>query len=292
VVELDAPVVDAPALPGWWPAVVIGVTDGAADEGIATCDVVVRGEEELAAIDEVAGAHPLAAIGLTTLLRRDGGSVMDGLIAESAVYSSLQAGPEFADWRAAHPPRRRTDDGERVRIDREGSALTITLVRPDVRNALDRRMRDELVEAFGLVEADPSVTEAHLRGEGPTFCAGGDLDEFGTRPDPATAHLVRVLQSADRAIDAVAERVVAHVHGACRGSGVELPAFAARVVAAPDATFGLPEVSLGLIPGAGGTVSLPRRIGRHRTAWLALTGLTVDAATARDWGLVDEVAPV
>ena len=129
----------------------------------------------------------------------------------------------------------------------------------------------------------------HLRGEGPTFCAGGDLDEFGSRPDPATAHLVRILQSAGRAIDAVADRVTAHVHGACRGSGVELPAFAGRVVASADATFGLPEVSLGLIPGAGGTVSLPRRIGRHRTALLALTGRPIDASTALDWGLVDRV---
>ena len=65
---------------------------------------------------------------------------------------------------------------------------------------------------------------------------------------------------------------------------MELPAFAGRVVAAPDATFGLPEVSLGLIPGAGGTVSLPRRIGRHRTAWLALTGQPIDAPTALDVG--------
>jgi enoyl-CoA hydratase/carnithine racemase len=60
-------------------------------------------------------------------------------------------------------------------------------------------------------------------------------------------------------------------------------------VARPDTVIGLPEVSLGLIPGAGGTVSLPRRIGRHRTAWLALTGRTIDAATARAWGLVDEI---
>jgi hypothetical protein len=289
VVELDAPVIDAPALPGWWPAVVVGVAESTDDDRAPTCDVVVRGEDELAAIESVAGAHPLAAAALTTLLRRSGGSVLDGLVAESAVYSSLQAGPEFAAWRAAHPPRSRGDDGERIRIDRDGPALTITLVRPDVRNALDRRMRDELVEAFQLVDADPSITEVHLRGEGPAFCAGGDLDEFGTRPDPATAHLVRVLQSAGRAIEAVADRVVAHVHGACRGSGVELPAFAGRVLASRDTSFGLPEVSLGLIPGAGGTVSLPRRIGRHRTAWLALTGLAVDARTASAWGLVDSV---
>ena len=84
-------------------------------------------------------------------------------------------------------------------------------------------MRDQLVEAFELARLDDSITEIHLRGDGPSFCAGGDLDEFGARPDPATAHLVRILQSAGRSIEAVATRVTAHVHGACRGSGVELP---------------------------------------------------------------------
>jgi enoyl-CoA hydratase/carnithine racemase len=96
-------------------------------------------------------------------------------------------------------------------------------------------------------------------------------------------------RSPARAMAAVADRLVAHLHGACFGSGIELPAFAARVVARPDTVVGLPELSLGLIPGAGGTVSVTRRIGRHRTAWLALTGRTIDAATALEWGLVDEI---
>jgi enoyl-CoA hydratase/carnithine racemase len=75
------------------------------------------------------------------------------------------------------------------------------------------------------------------------------------------------------------------------GSGVELAAFAGRVVAHPDTTFSLPELSMGLLPGAGGTVSLPGRIGRHRTAWLMLTGHRIDARTAQAWGLVDEIDP-
>jgi enoyl-CoA hydratase/carnithine racemase len=83
--------------------------------------------------------------------------------------------------------------------------------------------------------------------------------------------------------------VVAHLHGACVGSGIELPAFAGRVLAAPDTTIALPEVGLGLLPGAGGTVSLPRRIGRHRTALLALARPSIDASTALAWGLVDEL---
>lgn len=70
---------------------------------------------------------------------------------------------------------------------------------------------------------------------------------------------------------------------------MELAAFAGRVTAAPDARFCLPEVSMGLVPGAGGTVSVPRRIGRRRAALLALTGQTLDAPTALDWGLIDEI---
>ena len=211
------------------------------------------------------------------------------MAAESAVYSALQAGPEFAAWRAARPPRQRDDEGDPVRLERDGSCLDVTLDRPHVRNALNTAMRDALVEAFTLPALDPSITEVHLRGAGAAFCAGGDLDEFGSFPDPATAHLIRLRQSVGRAIDAVADRVTAHLHGACAGSGIELPAFAGRVVAAPDTRISLPELSLGLIPGAGGTVSLPRRIGRHRTTRLGLTGEQIDAETALEWGLVDAI---
>jgi len=290
-VDLDGSETDTPTLPAWWPGVVVGVmgADGAIDH--PACDAVVGPDGiELAAIEAAVEANPLASTALAMLLRGSASrAVPEGLLAESAVYSALQAGPEFATWRAANPPRPREDRGERVRVERLEDTLHVTLVRAEVRNALDTAMRDQLVAALELAVIDGSIAEVHLRGEGPAFCAGGDLDEFGSRPDPATAHLVRVLQSAGRAMDVLAERVTAHVHGACRGSGVEIPAFARHVVAAPDTTFGLPEISLGLIPGAGGTVSLPRRIGRHRTALLALTGLAIDAARALEWGLVDEL---
>jgi enoyl-CoA hydratase/carnithine racemase len=129
-----------------------------------------------------------------------------------------------------------------------------------------------------------------LGGNGPSFCSGGDLDEFGTFPDPAVAHTARLSRSAGHVVHLLAGRLEAHLHGACIGAGIEIPAFASRVVAAPDTTISLPELELGLVPGAGGTVSVPRRIGRHRTAWLALTGERIDAPTALEWGLVDEVS--
>ena len=134
---------------------------------------------------------------------------------------------------------------------------------------------------------DPAVTGVLLDGAGPCFCSGGDLAEFGTTPDLATAHFVRTQAGAARLIGELGARIEARVHGPCAGAGIELAAFAGTVVAAADTTFRLPEVGMGLIPGAGGTVSLPRRIGRWRTLYLALTGQPLDVATALAWGLVD-----
>ncbi|HET7523126.1 MAG TPA: enoyl-CoA hydratase/isomerase family protein, partial [Acidimicrobiales bacterium] len=165
------------------------------------------------------------------------------------------------------------------------------LDRPARRNAYSARMRDELVAALQLASSDPTITTVELRGEGPSFCSGGDLAEFGTVADPATAHQIRTTRSAGYLAHLVAHRLKPRVHGPCVGAGVELPAFATRVCAAAGATFRLPEVGMGLIPGAGGTVSLPRRIGRHRTAWLAITGCELDTDTAFRWGLVDQIDP-
>ena len=297
VVDLDAGRLGAepiPALHGGVRAVVVGVTAAAHDgshSAAEICDVVMSpGDPGLDAVLATVRAFPRAATALAVLLRVAPHRSSDaGFTAESAVYSALQAGPEFAAWRAARRRRDRPPEGDPVAVERDGDVLTITLDRPHVRNALSTAMRDRLVDAFGLASADPSIVDVRLRGAGRDFCSGGDLDEFGTSPDPATAHLVRLQQSVGRSIAAVAGRVTAEVHGACIGSGIELPAFAGTVVAAPSARFALPEVSLGLIPGAGGTVGLPRRIGRHRTARLALTGEVIDAQTALAWGLVDVV---
>ena len=148
----------------------------------------------------------------------------------------------------------------------------------------------ELCAALELARVDDSIERVVLDGAGPSFCSGGDLAEFGARADPAAAHLIRLTRSPARLIHRLADRVEVRIHGQTLGGGIEMAAFAGRVVAAPDTRIALPEVALGLIPGAGGTVSLPRRIGRQRTAWLALTGDTIDAPTALDWGLIDAIA--
>ena len=133
------------------------------------------------------------------------------------------------------------------------------------------------------------MTRVELRGEGKAFCAGGDLDEFGSRSDPASAHLIRLQRSVARALFGLRQSTVAYLHGACMGSGIELAAFTDIGRRCPDTQIALPEIGLGLVPGAGGTVSLPRRIGRLRTAWLAFSGCPIDAVTAQEWGLVDEL---
>jgi hypothetical protein len=282
---------------GSLPCVVVGAPGWPADHAaLDVIDTTTAGNDDLDAITATCGHAPIAAAALAVHLRGSARrTVADGLVAESALYSALQAGPEHRAWRAAtpvaHDPNAADHDRDRprVRVERAGAELRIVLTRPERRNALDVAMRDQLLDALAIVEADPELRVV-LRGEGPSFCAGGDLDEFGTAPDPASAHLIRLRRSIGAALHRVAARTTVDVHGASAGSGVELAAFAGRVVAAPDATFVLPELALGLIPGAGGTASLPRRIGRHRTAWLALTGRPIDAATALAWGLVDEIA--
>jgi enoyl-CoA hydratase/carnithine racemase len=254
-------------------------------------DVVAEREEALSEIVANVEAHPRAAVALALLLRgQPRRSLEDGLVAESAVYSMLQAGPEFAAWRAARPVRAHVDDdGDRVRVDRSGSTLCITLTRPAVRNALDARMRDEILDALRVALVDDGIARIEVRGEGPAFCSGGDLDEFGSRADPATAHIVRLSRNVARAMADLRDRTTVYLHGSCLGAGIELAAFAGGVVASSDTAIALPEVSLGLIPGAGGTVSLAMRIGRLKTAWLALSGRAIDAGTAHDWGLVDRI---
>jgi enoyl-CoA hydratase/carnithine racemase len=174
-----------------------------------------------------------------------------------------------------------------VLIERAGDRLLITLNRPERRNAYGRELRDALVDALRVAALDGSIRTVTLSGSGPVFCAGGDLDEFGTAPDTATAHFVRTRAGAGELLHRLADRTEVRLHGACVGAGIELAAFAGRVVADAGTAVRLPEVGMGLIPGAGGTVSLPRRIGRWRTLYLALSGTWLDAAAAERWGLID-----
>lgn len=221
------------------------------------------------------------------------GPTLSGVVAESLAYSTLQAGPEFAQWLRDRGPVRMPEIPDPVRASRDGDVVRIAFNRPQRHNAFSTDARAALLEALTVAQLDPSVTGVVLSGAGPSFCSGGDLAEFGTFADPASAHLARTRYSPALALDALAARLGracrAEVHGRVMGSGLEMAAFCGWVSSRDDAVFGLPELALGLLPGAGGTVSVTRRIGRWRTAYLVLSGRTIDADTASAWGLVDEI---
>ena len=251
-------------------------------------------ETAVRAIETLVAGRPHAASVFAQVLRLGEGLDIDAaLTLESLAYSALLGGGEFRGWRASLPVRPRAASTEpAIRLERQDAALIITLDRPAVRNAVGARMRDDLTQALRLAQADPSITEVQLRGEGPSFSAGGDLDEFGQAGDLAVAHAIRTQRSPARLAAGLGPRLSVYIQGAAIGGGIEIAAAASRVVADPAAIFRLPEVGMGLVPGAGGTASLPRRIGRHRTAFLGLSGLDLDARQALAWGLVDALEPV
>ncbi len=218
-----------------------------------------------------------------------------GLVTESLAYSALQAGPEFARWLADRGPARVPETADPVQIVRDGDTLALRLNRPGCHNAFSTAMRAGLLDGLAVAQLDDTIGEVVLSGAGPSFCSGGDLGEFGGFTDVPSAHLARTRHSPALALDALTARLGprcrAEIHGRVLGSGLEMAAYCGWMRADPGTVLGLPELRLGLIPGAGGTVSVTRRIGRWRTAYLVLSGRTVDASTALRWGLVDEITP-
>ena len=251
--------------------------------------------DALAEIAERVARWPIAAAVCDDVLRAldPRAPTRAGVLTESLAYSTLQAGPEFARWLGERGPATVPALPDPVVSARDGDALHVWFNRAARHNAFSTDARAALLEALEVARLDPSVTELVLCGNGPSFCSGGDLAEFGTFEDPASAHLARTRHSPALVLDEITARLGrgcrAEVHGRVLGSGLEMMAFCGHVTAHSDAVFGLPELSLGLIPGAGGTVSVTRRIGRWRTAYLVLSGATIDAATALEWGLVDAV---
>lgn len=210
------------------------------------------------------------------------------LTVESLCYGLLQGSAEHAAWLAARPAGGPRVPGRLV-VERRDSVLHVTLDRPLARNAIDQALRDRLGEAFAVAAIDGEITSVKLRAVGAAFCVGGDLDEFGTTRDPATAHLIRARTLPIAALGARTDILDVHAQGACIGAGLEIAAFAGRLSASSDAWFQLPELALGLMPGAGGCVSVPQRIGRQRAALMMLSGRRITATTALRWGLIDAI---
>ncbi len=267
------------------------VGDGTASEAAVDVEDVDACLAELAACIE---ASPQASVELVRLLRVSHDlPIPQALHLESLTYATLQTSALYQRWLGQRNPDRQAADltEQAVEVELTGSLLQVTLNRPQKRNALNTRMRDQLTEALELLDLDVSIDGALIVGRGDNFSAGGDLDEFGSTPSAATGHHVRMMRSLPALMHRVSKKVRVHVHGACVGAGIELPAFASSIIAHPNASFRLPEIAFGLIPGAGGTVSVTRRCGRHRTAWLALTGTTINADHALRWQLIDRIDP-
>jgi 3-hydroxyacyl-CoA dehydrogenase len=169
-------------------------------------------------------------------------------------------------------------------LTKDGEVAIVTLNSPPV-NALSANVRDGLVEGFRQAKADPSVKAIVLICEGKTFIAGADISEFGGQMKGAS------LFDVQKEIEESAVPVVAAIHGTALGGGLEVALCAHYRVAVPSAKCGLPEVNIGLLPGAGGTQRLPRIAGVEKALEMVTSGQHVPAKQCLDMGLVDELAP-
>jgi enoyl-CoA hydratase/carnithine racemase len=178
---------------------------------------------------------------------------------------------------------------EHVRVQREGSVLTITLARPERRNAITVAMYAALAEAFESAANDPEVRVISIAGEGPDFAAGNDLADFLHAPprDVTEIPVWRLL----RALARCETPVIAAVHGNCVGIGTTMLLHCDLVVADPGTRFSLPFIDLALVPEAASTLLLPRLVGRRRAARYLLLGESFGTDEALDIGIVSHVAP-
>ena len=175
-------------------------------------------------------------------------------------------------------------------IDHRGVA-TITLNRPERLNAINMAMRDLLWTYLAAARDTPEVRVIVFRGVGRCFSAGADISEFGTAPSLVESRQSR--HERDLWAELLNHRclTVARLHGFCFGAGLELPLCCDYRVAAEGSSFALPEVTLGYIPSAGGTQTLPRRVPPGVASHMILSGEPVGVEAALRWGLVDDVVP-
>ena len=169
--------------------------------------------------------------------------------------------------------------------------LLVTINRPEARNALNTQMGHDLYDLFDGLAADPGHCRAVvLTGSGDrAFCAGGDLKERHGMTDAAWQAQHLVFERMARALIDCPMPVVAAVNGAAYGGGCEIALACDFIYAATTARFALPEVTLGIMPGAGGTQTLPRAVGERRAKELLLSGRPWTAEEAAAWGMVNRV---
>ncbi len=175
-------------------------------------------------------------------------------------------------------------------VQRAGPAATITLNRPEKRNALSLELMEELIEAFETLGAERDVRVIVVEGAGPVFSAGHDLGEMVGRDAAFYERLFDVCTVMMETIHRVPQPVIAKVHATATAAGCQLVASCDLVVASEEARFATPGVKIGLFCSTP-MVPLSRAVGRKRALQMLLTGDPIDAQTAADWGLVNLVVP-
>lgn len=181
---------------------------------------------------------------------------------------------------------------ETIRYDKdERGVARLTLNRPDVLNAVNLAMRDELWSALEAFRDDPDARVLIVRGAGAAFSSGADISEFGSAPSYVKARRARHERDLWGLLLHLPKPTIAAVHGYALGAGLEMALLCDLRVASDDARFGLPEVGLGYIPSAGGTQTLPRTIPPGVALHMILSGDPIDAAEAYRLRLVHFVVP-
>src|SRR5262245_26048469 len=185
-----------------------------------------------------------------------------------------------------------SDTASPVLLDRRGAVGVLTLNRPDRRNALSRDTLYALGRFGRELVADPAVRAIVVTGAGDkAFCAGADLKERqGMTPDDVRVQ-VGLYRSELGVLDKSPKPVIAAINGVAFGGGLELALVCDLRVASPSAELALPETTLGIIPGAGGTQRLPRIVGEARAKEMILLGRKLTAQEALAWGIVNRVSP-
>jgi len=167
----------------------------------------------------------------------------------------------------------------------------LTLNRPEVRNAINQEMIDEMLDALGRIEKDAEIRVLIVTGAGKAFQAGADIAELKQMKPLDLLRWNEGIVRINARLEKLPQPVIAAVNGAAMGGGLELALACTFRVVAESAKLGLPEVKLGIIPGTGGTQRLPRLIGKGRAAEMILTGDAIDAAEAYRIGLANRIAP-
>lgn len=272
------------------PCPIIGIGTGVLAD---ICDVVLSDLKFLPRLDKAIRQSPHAAMVLVQHLRAtESLNVVDSLTLESLAYACLQQGREHQLWLTSQRPHTSVANSDSpLLIETSENGLQMSFNHSDPHNPLDRDMRDNLCAALQQALADRTCQHVSLRARGRMFSSGGALHEFGTTDDSSQCHWIRSQRPTGFYLYRLAARIPVHVHihGAAIGAGLELAAFATHISAHPKTWFQLPELQYGLIPGAGGTASLPPRIGRQRTAYMALSGKRINTHTALEWGLIDRI---